>query len=163
MFKGKLLNVSRKKVILPNGNKVELDIVDHPGAALVVPFLDEKNIIFIRQFRPVINSYLYELPAGTLNIKENILACAKRELIEETGYSSGKIKKIGAIVPVPGYSTEKIFIFKAQDLKKVDHKNEPDEVIIVEKMNRQHVLKLFRSGKIIDAKTICALAMCGWL
>lgn len=163
MFKGKLLKVSRKKVVLPNGNKVELEVIDHPGAALVVPFISKDKIILIRQFRPVIDSYLYELSAGTLNINENVLVCAKRELKEETGYSCAKIQKIGYIYPVPGYSTEKIVIFKAQGLKKIEHKNEPDEVISIEIKNKAEIKKLFKSGKIVDAKTICALTMCGWL
>jgi len=163
IFKGRLLNVLKKKVLLPNGNKVELEIVKHPGAALVVPFIGNDKIVFIKQFRPVIDDYLYELPAGTLNVNEDITVCAKRELKEETGFIAGKIKKLGEIVLVPGYSTEKIFIFKAQGLKKVDCRNEPDEVIEVEFMSKLKIRGLFKAGKIIDAKTICALAMCGVL
>ena len=72
----------------------------------------------IRQFRPVINSYLYELPAGTIDPKERSLACAKREIIEEVGYSASKITRLGKIYPVPGYSTEVIWIYKGEKLKK---------------------------------------------
>ncbi len=95
---------------LPNGNSVQLDLIVHPGAALIVPFLGKDRIILLRQWRAVLNKYLLELPAGTLDKGESILTCAKRELIEETGYASQKMTKLGRIYPVPGYSTEIIHI-----------------------------------------------------
>ena len=119
-FKGKLIRVLTTTRRLPNGRKAQLDIVKHPGAVLIVPFLDRDRLILIHQFRPVLNTYLYELPAGTLNPGERPLACAGRELMEETGYRAGKLTKIGKIFPVPGYSTEVITIFKAEKLKRFE-------------------------------------------
>jgi ADP-ribose pyrophosphatase len=163
VFKGRLLNVFIKKVRLPNGYIATFEMISHPGAALIVPILSKDKIIMLRQLRPVINSYIYELPAGTLNKGESPKACAKREIIEETGYSAGKLTRIGAIHPVPGYSTEKITIFRADNLRKCVRLVEKDEVIETNIFTRIQIKRLFKTGRITDAKTISALAMCGWL
>ncbi|MCX7926515.1 MAG: NUDIX hydrolase [Candidatus Omnitrophica bacterium] len=162
-FKGRLLKVYTKRVRLPNGFVADIDVVKHIGAVLVVPFLSKDKVVFIRQYRPVIKEYLYELPAGTLSKKESLVNCAQRELVEETGFSAKMIKHLGAIVPVPGYSTEKIEIFKAEKLTKVGRQSEKDEVIEVTVFTSAEVKKLFRLGQLVDAKTICALAKVGWL
>lgn len=148
---------------LPNGYRARFEIIKHPGAALVVPFLAKDKLIFLRQLRPVINSYIYELPAGTLDKNESPLSCAKREIIEETGYSAGRFSKLGDIYPVPGYSTEKISVFKAECLRKKERLPEQDEIIEHFVFGKRRVRQLFRAGRIVDAKTICALALCGWL
>lgn len=152
-----------KSARLPNNHKVSLEIVRHPGAALIVPFLDKDKIIILKQFRPVVKSFLYELPAGTCSEGETFLSCAKREIVEETGYSAKRFSLLGKIYPVPGYSTEVIYIFKAQDLIKKACSHEHDEFIQPLIMNKAKVRKFFKSGKIVDAKTISALALCGWL
>lgn len=163
IFKGKLLTLQTEVRRLPNGYKAYLEVVRHPGAALIVPFLRKNKIILLRQYRPIIGSYIYELPAGTLNKDERPLACAKREIIEETGYTAGKFTKLGDIYPAPGYTTEKISIYKAERLKKLDVSPEPDEVIQGFVFTRKRVKQLFNKGKIVDAKTICALTLCCWL
>ena len=162
-FKGKLLKVYIKKERLPHGYLATYEMIKHPGASLVVPFLDKNTIVMLRQLRPVIKSYIYELPAGTLDKGESPLECARREIVEETGYQAKRLKLIGSVYPVPGYSTEKIFIYRADGLKMAARVPEEDEVIEHMPLTRSEVRKLFRRGKIIDAKTICALAFCGWL
>lgn len=162
-FKGRILNVSVKKVRLPNGYIANVEIVKHPGAVLIAPLLSKDKIIMLRQFRPVINSYIYELPAGTIEKSERPLDCARREVVEETGYKSGKVTKLGLIVPVPGYSTERIFIYKAQALVKVKPLHQKDEVIKICVFTKKEIKKMIKEGKIIDAKTICGFALCGWL
>jgi len=163
LYKGKLVNLAKRRVRLPNANIVELEIVKHPGAALIVPFLSKDKIIALKQFRPVINSYIYELPAGTLKEKERPIDCARREVAEETGYRAAKVTKLGAIYPVPGYSTEKIFIFKAERLSREEMRTEADEVLKPCIITKPMAKRLFKSGRLVDAKTICGLAMCGWL
>ena len=91
-----MLKVSIRRVRLPNGFLACLEIVHHIGAALIVPIVSRDKLIMLRQYRPVIDSYLYELPAGTLNKGENPLACARREIIEETGFSAKKFSCLGA-------------------------------------------------------------------
>ena len=163
IFKGKLLSVSTKKIKLPNGHISNFEVIEHPGAALVVPFITKNKIALIKQLRPVINSYIYELPAGTLEKGETPLRCAKREIIEETGYSASKLTRLGVIFPVPGYSTEKITVYKAEGLKKHKTRKEIDEIIESCEVTKSQLKTLFRDGKIADAKTICALSYCGLL
>jgi len=104
VFKGRLLNVFVKRLKLPNDYTATYEMIKHPGASLIVPFLTKGKIIMLRQLRPVINSYIYELPAGTLGKNEAPVACARREIIEETGFSAKKFTLLGKIYPVPGYS-----------------------------------------------------------
>jgi ADP-ribose pyrophosphatase len=163
VFKGRLLKLAVKKVRLPNGYIATYETVQHPGAALIVPILGKDKIIMLSQLRPVISRYIYELPAGTLDKNEKPLACAKREIIEETGFAAKKFTYLGKIFPVPGYSTECITIYKAEGLRKVEHIAEKDEVIKSMIFTRSAIRKLFKSGKITDAKTIAALALAGWL
>ncbi|MDD3906206.1 MAG: NUDIX hydrolase [Candidatus Omnitrophica bacterium] len=163
VFKGKLINVAVKKVRLPNGYVATLETIKHPGAALIVPFLDKNRVIMLKQLRPVIDAYIYELPAGTLDRGEKPMACARREIVEETGFSAKKLTYLGRIFPVPGYSTECISMYKAEGLRKVAHTAEKDEIIESRIFTRSEIRKLFRAGRIVDAKTIAAFAMCGWL
>jgi len=158
-FGGKLINLYFEKQRLPNGYVASLEIVRHPGAVLIVPFIKRDALVLIKQYRPVINSYIWELPAGTLHKNENPLSCAKRELVEEIGYTAKKWKRLGYIYPSPGYTTEKILIFAARGLRKVERKIEEDEIINSEIFGKREINRLLRSGKIVDAKTISALSM----
>ncbi len=162
-YRGRLLKLMTRETRLPNGHRVLLEMVKHPGAALVVPFLTRDRIILLRQLRLVINRYIYELPAGTIDSGESPLACARREIREETGYSASKFTRLGKIYPVPGYSTERIFIYRAEGLEKTTALPEKDEVIRVRVVTRREIVRLFEIGRITDAKTICALCFCGWL
>lgn len=163
VFKGKLLKLFTQRKKLPNGYLANLEIIEHPGAVLIIPFLSKEKVILLKQFRPVINSYIYELPAGTLDDGELPLSCARRETIEEIGYAAKIMKKLGVIFPVPGYSTEKITIYKAQKLKKEKIDSQKDEVISSFVVTRRKVKELFKKGRLVDSKTISAFCMCGWL
>ncbi len=162
VFKGRLFNIFKGEKILPGGRKAYFEEVDHPGAALVIPFIKGK-VVFIRQYRGVIGKYIWELPAGTLEAGETSYACAKREVLEETGYSVANLKRIGLIYTTPGFCNERIHIFKAECKERQIPKKEHDEMIRVERFTRNRILKLFRAGKIIDSKTIAALAFSGIL
>lgn len=162
-FNGRLIKVFTKKTLLPNSQTINLEIIKHPGAVLIVPFLNKNKIILLRQYRPVIEKYLYELPAGTLNPHEQPVKCAGRELIEETGYAAENIKKIGQIYPCPGYSTEQIILFSASGLRVCEQQLEKDEIIQLKIQTKVQIKKLFKQGEIIDAKTICALSIIGWI
>lgn len=163
IFKGRIISLKTKKFRLPNGYVANLEIIEHPGAVLVIPFLTKNKIIILRQFRPVLGVYLYELPAGTLKIGEAPLVCARREIIEETGYKARVIKRLGFIYPVPGYSTEKITIFKAQKLGEAFANSDQDEIIESFAVTKRQIKDFLKTGKIVDAKTICALAKIGWV
>lgn len=163
VFSGKLLKVYVGHERLPHGYVARFEIIKHPGAALIVPFLAKDKIIMLRQLRPVVGRYIYELPAGTLDKNESPASCARREIVEETGYSAKRLKLLGSIFPVPGYSTERIFIYKAEALVKTVRRAEEDEVIESRVFTKAAVRRLFKGGRIVDAKTIAALAFCGWL
>jgi ADP-ribose pyrophosphatase len=162
-YSGIFLNIDHRHEVLPGGQRVKVECVDHPGAVLIVPFIRPGRVILLRQYRPAIKSWLYELPAGTIEDGENPIACARREIIEETGYRAGTMRKLGRIYPVPGYSTEMITIFAAERLKEVGMACEDDEVIEPHVFRKKEVRTLFEKGRLNDAKTISALALCGWL
>ncbi len=98
---GRVITLEHKKISLPNGYIVKMDVIKHIGAALIVPFINRDKVILLRQYRPVIKKYLYELPAGTVEKGETPLTCAKRELTEETGYAAGKFTLLGACCITP--------------------------------------------------------------
>jgi len=163
MSRRKLEFRRNQKVKLPNGRTTSISVINHPGAVLIVPFLNKNTVVMLRQFRPALKKYIYELPAGTLDPEESIAVCARRELLEETGLKPRKLVKCAGIYPVPGYSTEIIHIFKAWGL--VLSKAQPEEYEVIKTMalTKPQVRKLFKQGKLMDAKSICALAFCGWL
>lgn len=163
VYCGKLFGVSREKRVLPSGKAADIELIRHPGAVLILPLMPGDRILLIRQYRPVIDAYIWELPAGTLESAEGLLACAQRELLEETGYLAKYWKQLGFIYPAPGYTTEKIFVFTASGLTRSRVNRETDEIIRVHVFSRADVKRLFARGRITDAKTICALARGGRL
>ncbi|NQT33373.1 MAG: NUDIX hydrolase [Candidatus Omnitrophica bacterium] len=162
VFSGRLLKVFKGKKTLPNGKKAYIEEIDHPGAVLVVPRLG-KRIVFIRQYRAVIGKYIWELPAGTLEVNETPYKCAKREVSEETGYGVSKLKKIGFIYTTPGFCNEKIHIFEAECTCRGEKELDEDELIRLKLLTALEVRKLFLSGRINDSKTVAALAFAGVL
>ncbi|MFA5039054.1 MAG: NUDIX hydrolase [Candidatus Omnitrophota bacterium] len=163
VYRGRIFDVTLQGRRLPDGRSITAEVIRHPGAALIVPFLTPDRVIFLRQFRPAINAWLYELPAGTPEKNESFLRCARRELQEESGYAAARFSLLGKIVPVPGYSTEVIHIYKAQKLTPSFRQKDAEEVIETHVLDRRRVRGLMARGRLIDAKTICALCFCGWL
>lgn len=161
VYKGKVIDLSLKSLALPDGGTVLTEVVGHPGAVLVAPFLKNGSLIMIRQYRPVIGRYIYEFPAGTRRRGEPYRSCAERELAEETGLRSRAFTRLGEIYPVPGYSTEKIVIYRAGSCLKGECRRERDEFMENVPATAKEAAALFRRGGITDAKTICALAFLG--
>lgn len=157
IHRGRVFNLVREKIVLQNGVAVEMDLVRHPGASAIVPLKGEDLLIMIRQYRHAVGGYIWEIPAGTLDPREAPIECARRELVEETGFSASSWERLGEIVPVPGYSDERIHLFLATDLAPADQDLDGDEVLDVHEIRFQDALKMISQGEIQDGKTIAGL------
>ena len=157
--RGAQFELLTENVELPNGRRVDYDLVRHPGAAAVVPFLDEDRIMLIRQYRFATGGDIFEIPAGKLDPGESPEQCAKRELLEETGYRAGRLEKLGAIWTSPGLTDEIIHLYAAFDLSLEAQQLEPDEIIELVPMDFSAAVDLVRESAIIDAKTATALLL----
>ena len=157
IHRGKFLLHSIEEVELPNGNRVELEIISHPGAAAVVPFLSDDRILLLRQYRHAAGGYIWEIPAGKLDPGEEPQACAERELAEETGYRARRIEQTGVILTTPGFTDERIYLFSAFDLEPGVTAHEVSEVIELHEVPFEEALAMVDRGEIVDAKTLAAL------
>lgn len=157
VFKGKRISVRIEGVRARDGKTVEKEIVEHPGAVVILPLLDNNKVVAIKQFRVAINDWIYELPAGTLDKKETPEECASRELEEETGYKAREIKEMFRMYSAPGYSSEIIYSFLAMNLEKGEQKLESSEVIYPIIVEFNELLSSILKEKVIDAKTISTL------
>lgn len=156
-YRGKLLRLRVAKVRLPSGLVTTREVVEHPGAVAIIPLLNDQTMVVTRQYRTAAGRQLLEIPAGTLEKAESPLSCAKRELVEETGYSAGNIRKAFSCYLAPGYSTERMHFFVATRLIRTEAKPEEDETISTRTIDLHDGLRRIESGEIQDAKTICAL------
>lgn len=140
-----------------SGNVLRREVIEHPGSSVILPILEGKKVVLIRQMRHATGGYLWELPAGTRSGKETFLTCARRELTEETGYKAGKWRKLLSFYPSPGILSERMHLYLAMSLTLGDASPEEDEWIKVSEFPIKEVLKMIRVGKIQDAKTILAI------
>jgi ADP-ribose pyrophosphatase len=158
VYRGKLLEVRLDRVRLPDGHESTREYVIHQGAVVIIPLLDNGELIFERQFRYQLGRAFLELPAGKIDPGEDILNTGKRELLEETGYSAREWRYLGVMHPCIGYSSERIEIFIARGLQResgqrLDH----GEFLDVLDLSLDDALLAIRNGEITDAKTITAL------
>jgi 8-oxo-dGTP pyrophosphatase MutT (NUDIX family) len=157
VHRSRVFNLIRENITLVNGVTTDLEFLEHPGAAAIVPFLDETRVLLLKQYRHAIKDYIWEIPAGTLDPQESVMNCARRELIEETGYSADQWQKLGEITPVPGYSDERIHIFLADGLRPAEQHLDKDEIIHVHAIEFNEALEMIKQGKIQDAKSIAGI------
>ena len=155
MYDGKMIGLDVYNLTI-EGRKVRREIIKHPGAAAILAFDEKGKIILVRQHRFPLG-YILEIPAGTLEKGESPKRCALREIQEETGYKAKKMTHLITYYPSVGYNTEAIHCFVASDLTRVKTKLDTDEFITVKKMELPRLIKMIKSGKIIDSKTICAV------
>ncbi len=156
---GKVFRLVQEDLTLPNGFRTSLEVVRHPGASAVVALSGNGEVLLLHQYRHAVGEFIWEIPAGTLRDKEEPLECAKRELIEETGYEAMELEELGQMVPVPGYSDERIHIFLATQLRPANQNLDRDEVIAVHSVPFHRSFEMIRTGEIKDAKTIVGLTL----
>lgn len=159
LYKGRVFRLVRENVTLDNGVSTDLDYIEHPGAAAIVPLITADEVVLIKQYRHALKRHIWEIPAGTLDPQEEVAACARRELAEETGYSAAEWRKLGEITPVPGYSDERIHLFLASKLSPAQQKLDPDEVLAIHRVTLARALEMIAEGDIQDAKSICGLLL----
>ena len=157
VFQGKLLDVRRDTVVLPNGKTGIREWINHPGAICCIPLLPTGQIGLIRQYRYSVREEMIELPAGKLNQGENPKKCALRELEEEIGYRANKLTFLINIHPAIGFANEKMWLFLAEDLVKTEPSLDDDEFLELMPTSLEDAIGLIWAGKITDVKTIIGL------
>ena len=160
-YSGRIINLDIDRVRFPNGSIGELEMIRHPGASAVVPFvLDpgrDAEILLIKQYRYAAERFLYEVPAGRLDSGEAPVDCARRELKEETGYSARELEHLLTMFTTPGFTDERIHVFIACGLEPGDTAHEPDEFMSIERVTMREAVEMVRTGSIVDAKTALAI------
>jgi ADP-ribose pyrophosphatase len=159
LYTGRKLSFGLERVQLPGGLVHELEVVRHPGASCIVPFVSSDEVLMLRQFRHAGGGFLHELPAGTLDEGEHPDDCAARELEEETGFRAGRLQKLGVIRTTPGFSDELIHLYAAHDLEPGTQATEENEILTVERVAFSEALAMIVDGRLTDAKSICGLSL----
>ena len=156
IYEGKILKLKVEEVSLPNGDISSREIIEFPNSVSVIALTEDNKVILVRQYRKPCEKELLEIVAGKVDKGEDALNCAKRELSEETGYTSEKWKKVASFYTTPGYSNEFMTMFIAFNVVKGKAHPDEDEFVEVVKIELKKFLKEVEEGRIIDAKTVMA-------
>ncbi len=158
IYEGRVVNLVVEDVLLPNGATTTLELMRHPGAAAAVPLHDDETITILRQYRHAVGGWIWEIPAGKLDVPgEDPLACAKRELEEEAGLRARSWTKLASIYTTPGFCDEIIHLYLARELEETRAHHEADEVIEVHRIPLRRALAMIPSEELRDTKTLGAL------
>lgn len=155
----KIFAVTEEHVVEPGGIEVRRIVVRHGPSAVILPVDARGRVLLVRQFRLPAGGSIWELPAGRVNTGETPLAAARRELLEETGLRARRWKKLLAFYPTPGYVTERMHLFLAQDLEPGQPRPDEDERIRCRWFNRRELASWLRAGRIVDGKTLVGLLL----
>lgn len=157
-YRGKIINLRVDEAELPNGNVAAREVVEHPGGVCVAALTDEKELLFVRQFRYPYGEVVLELPAGKRDKNgEDPLACGKRELLEETGATAADYTFLGTLYPTPGYCDEVIYLYLAKGLTFGEARPDEDEFLQVERIPLATAVQMVLNNEIVDAKTQVAI------
>jgi len=164
IFQGRVFTLRVETIPLPKGGELQAEIIRHPGSVVIIPVTAQDEIILVRQYRPAIGRWAWELPAGSLKPGEDLERAARRECQEETGQIALRLERLGSYFPTPGYCDEEMTFFKATDLRtpgpgdEAAHQDE-DEDIEARAFGREELQRMIASSELIDLKTIAGLAL----
>ena len=160
VYDGKIITVYKDEVKLSTGKTSFREVVEHSGGVVILALCkkyDIEKVLMVKQFRYPLKQALLELPAGKLEKSEDPLEAAKRELKEETGYSAKKWQDLGYVYTSPGYSDEKLYLYRAEDLEFVGECPDEGEILIEYEYTIDEIEKMIKNNEITDAKTVCAV------
>jgi ADP-ribose pyrophosphatase len=157
LYQGKVFRLQRDTVIEPGGVRADRDIIVHPGSVVVLPIFEDGRVLLIRQYRHSVGEFLWELVAGRKEPHETPAVGARRELLEETGYTARRLRKLMHIIPTPGFVNEWMWIFAAEGLVEGTAQPEEDEKIEPKIFTLKQIDRMIENGQLRDAKSICGL------
>lgn len=157
VFEGHLLKINCDTVSLPDGELAKREYVEHPGAVMVIPVLDDGRLLMERQYRYPLHQVFVEFPAGKLDPGEDPLTCGKRELLEETGYSAVEWEYLGVFHPLISYSSEVIHLFLARGLTAGQPNRDDEEFLEIVPMSLDTLKAGILANEITDSKTIAGV------
>ena len=161
LFDGKVFDVDRDRVRMPNGRQVTLDVVRHPRSVVLLPVPEPGHVILIRQYRYPVNRWLWELPAGSVDPGEDPEGAARRECHEEIGQVPDTIVRLSALYPTPGYCDEEMYFFRVSGLSEPSEAAalDEDEDIEPRVFTLREARDMVRRGEIVDMKTVVGLTL----
>jgi ADP-ribose pyrophosphatase len=164
VFVGRIFKVNIESITLPRGDRLEAEVIRHPGSVVLIPVTDAGEIVLVRQYRHAIGRYAWELPAGSLKEGEDPKDAAVRECHEETGLVPMSVERLGGYFPTPGYCDEEMNFYRVSGLRPPaagDRAAQPDEDEDIESraLSREAILHMIASGEIVDLKTVAGLTL----
>lgn len=158
IFQGQVFDVKVDQIVYDSGNEGVREVIHHNGGAVVLPVTKDGKIIFVKQYRYPFDEFMFELPAGKLELNEDPKECATRELTEETGYTSDQISYLGRIYTSPGFCDEILYIYLAENLVPGEHNREEGEHgMEIHELTIEEVDNMIAEGQIVDGKSISGL------
>jgi ADP-ribose pyrophosphatase len=157
LYTGKVFRLQRDTVIEPGGVRADRDIIVHPGSVVVLPIFEDGRVLLIRQYRHSVGEFLWELVAGRKEPHETPPVAARRELLEETGYTAKRIRKLLRVIPTPGFVNEWMTIYAAEQLSEGAAQPEEDEKITSRIFTLKQIDSMIERGTLHDAKSIVGL------
>jgi ADP-ribose pyrophosphatase len=162
LYHGRIFDLVIEDMEEQDGNIRRCEIISHPGGGVVIPLLDNGNVLLVRQYRYPHKKFVLEAPAGKLEPNEDPLDCAKRELMEETGYSAEKFVKLTAMYTTPGFCNEVLHVYLATGLKKSElgqNLDDGEQSLTVESLPLTQSIEMITKGEIVDGKTIVGILL----
>ena len=164
IYNGRVISITVDEIVYADGRQVKMEVVRHPGSVVLLPMTAPDRLLLVRQYRYVVDQWLWELPAGTRDPGESLDAAALRECHEEVGKIAGRAEKLFSLFPSPGFCDEAMHFFRLTDLRerRADEaapEQDPDELLSVQEFSVNDVREMVRTGEIVDMKTAVGITL----